>query len=59
MAEVDVWFRSVSLAGLQELQATNLLPPHAMIFAPTLRVLRLDRRLPIPVSGRAAELSAP
>jgi hypothetical protein len=47
-AEVDGWFRSASLAGLQELQVTNLpmkhypLPQHALIrFSPTLRLLRL------------------
>ncbi|KAM3413263.1 hypothetical protein ACQJBY_004436 [Aegilops geniculata] len=47
--EADGWFRSASLAGLQDLEVTNLewgshypLPPHPLTrFAPTLCVLRL------------------
>ncbi|XBJ12690.1 FBD-associated F-box protein At4g10400-like [Aegilops tauschii subsp. strangulata] len=46
--EVDGWFRSGTLAGLHQLEATNLcnnhypLPQHALVrFAPTLRVLSL------------------
>ncbi|XP_037473011.1 F-box/LRR-repeat protein At1g06630-like [Triticum dicoccoides] len=47
--EADGWFRSASLAGLQDLEVTNLewgshypLPPHPLVrFAPTLSVLRL------------------
>jgi hypothetical protein len=49
LAKVDRWFRSASLAGLQELQVTNLptksrclLPVHALVrFERTLRVLNL------------------
>jgi hypothetical protein len=71
---VDGWFRSVSLAGLQELQVTNLPPPrtglqeltsHQPAAAARYDPFRADttraqaRRLPIPGPGRAAELSAP
>ncbi|KAM0891774.1 hypothetical protein ACQ4PT_026159 [Festuca glaucescens] len=49
MAVVDGYFCSATLAGLQELEVTNLqrkrypLPPPALTrFAPTLRVLKLD-----------------
>lgn len=49
LSEVDGWFRSVSLTGLQELEVTNQLrknhyplPPHVLArFAPTLGVLKL------------------
>ncbi|CAM0953739.1 unnamed protein product [Alopecurus aequalis] len=48
--EIDGWFCSESLAGVEEFEITNLLrmnrytlPAHALTgFAPTLRVLRLD-----------------
>ncbi|KAF6992426.1 hypothetical protein CFC21_009414 [Triticum aestivum] len=49
LGEADGWFRSASLAGLQDLEVTNLdwgshysLPPHPLArFAPTLCALRL------------------
>ncbi|XP_048552901.1 F-box/LRR-repeat protein At1g06630-like [Triticum urartu] len=55
--EADGWFRSASLAGLQDLEVTNLewgshypLPPHPLLrFAPTLCLLRLGGcRFPFP-----------